>query len=62
MISVSAMWPLFLESELDETDVDSWSDGSVDIMFSFEGGQKVKINMTKEFVERIYIASQEAQQ
>ena len=62
MISVSAMWPLFLEAELDETDVDSWSDGSVDIMFSFEGGQKVKINMTKEFVERIYIASQEAQQ
>ena len=62
MITLSAMCPLRLESEFDSTTVFTFSDGSVELEFFAEIGQKATVTLTKEAIERIYTASQEAQQ
>ena len=62
MISVYKMWDLIFETNIDKADVNSWSDGSVDVVFSFDDGKRATVTLTKESIERIYTASQEAQQ
>jgi hypothetical protein len=56
------MWDLIFETNIDKADVNSWSDGSVDVVFSFDDGKRATVTLTKESIERIYTASQEAQQ
>ena len=62
MISVYKMWDLILETNINTSEVNSWIDGSVDVVFSFEKDKRATITLTKEAIERIYTASQEAQQ
>jgi hypothetical protein len=62
VITLYAICPIRLESELDLTTVFTSSDGSVELEFFVETGQKATITLTKEAIERIYLASQEAQQ
>jgi hypothetical protein len=62
MIRIYKMWDLIPETNTNTANVTSWTDGSVDVVFSFEKDKRATITLTKEAIERIYTASQEAQQ